>query len=459
MAIAHRRRRWLTGANSLLMGGLSLALVGALVVLADAERWILYASPLTSGSVNEDLKQVFEKAGGRLIKIHAFSAQKRDRFAALRDRTLRDRLQWMSAFPNVEVSFVDLDADPDTARALGVSAYGTVVIQANGERVDLSERALFQTTEAGLEYIGDPALARAVARTLADRPTVVYLLTGHGERTFSGIGLSSMRTWAEILGRRGVDIQSLDLVTQGPSVPKDADAVWVVGPTAPLSPGEDEGLRAYLEEGGRMVLLVEPDGTVPSFLEGVGITVPTGRVSDELQFFPHADRPVLENRPHAVWTRVPTDVRTMVSGAGALSNVGGRDTLVEPILGTRTAGWLNTDNQPGFDKSIDRPGPWEVMVSARWTRQKRESRLIVAADADLFSDDLLAEGPGNALLLDGIVEWLSDDPPPRPSDESRVPLHPLALSNANLSRLKLFFLGIWPLIPALVGFYVGWRRR
>ena len=122
------------------------------------------------------------------VNITAFSAQNRDDTALTRDRQMRDVLAEIDLrSPHIHTRFVGFDADPVSAEQLGVTRYGTVVVQAGDARVDLSERELFpvQRTATGIvrPFVGEVLLARALQQVTAKEPRVACFVTGHGERS------------------------------------------------------------------------------------------------------------------------------------------------------------------------------------------------------------------------------------------------------------------------------------
>src|SRR5690606_35810605 len=169
------------------------------------------------------------------------------------------------ASPSVRTRFVDFDRDRLTAEAFGVTHYGTVVVRGLGDRVDVSERDVFRRRGGmppSTDFLGEGAVARAISKVLSQDARAVYLLEGHGEKRMTQRGPQGVHELVTLLEREGFDVSSLDLLrdAQGgvPRVPDDAEAVLVIGPTAPLTPEEDQVLREYLAEGGGLGVFLDP---------------------------------------------------------------------------------------------------------------------------------------------------------------------------------------------------------
>jgi len=392
-----------------------------------------------------DLQQRVAQANER-VRVTAVLAQKKDRWAASRDRETRDRLLALDAW--VDVQFVDLDAEPEQARRLGIRSYGVWVVEAGDQRVEIEERRLFRVAGEGeakrLEFIGEQALRSAIGRVLSKEQRTLYLLTGHGE--------SHGRLLVERAELRGMGVQNLDLITDGPAVPEDASLVWVDAPRVPFSLGEEQAIEAYLERGGRLYVSLEPGGFTPKFVEKLGLVLEEGVLLDTQFYAPFVERPLVQWRPHPLVLELMT-LRPMVSGAGALAKVRDTDRGLRPLLGSSEGSWMEVKQDGVYSPDLETQARREVVWTADWN----ESRVLVAADANLFSDELFAEGAANLPLLDATLAWLDGEIPTitvgEPVDQ------PLVLSAAQLRGFWWFFLVIWPSVPLVVGAAWLWRRR
>ena len=85
----------------------------------------------------------------------------------------------------------------------------------------------------------------------------VYFLSGHDERPLYGTDVDSLTMASELVRRLSMDVEKLTLAGRG-GVPGDADLVVVAGPRRPLATGERDAIIDYLENGGALMLLVDP---------------------------------------------------------------------------------------------------------------------------------------------------------------------------------------------------------
>jgi hypothetical protein len=390
----------------------------------------------------------------------------------VRSQHLRDFLAELEgASRRVETTMLDLDRDRLVAERLGVDRYGTVVLQAAGDRVDVSERELFRATgprgSREVAFVGEPAIAAGLRQLLSDRRRTLYWLRGHGERERYDRGIGELRALSEILDDQGFTVRDLDLLRDAdggaPSMPDDAAALLVVGPRAPLADVEEQAIDAWLRSGGAAAVFVDPGGTVPELLQRVGLSIPSGEVRDTAAWYPFEDRPQLRYGAHPI-TAGPADARlaTLLSGPAPLVHGATDGVDVRSLLLTSPAGWIERgDERPAvFDPDVDGVGPIDVAVAVSMAPPHPwRGRMVVVGDTDWVADDLLEGSPGNASVLVSAVRWLVGDDErfaavARPRVVRRV-----ALTPRQLELVRWLLLGVLPLGVLLLGVVVQRQRR
>lgn len=401
------------------------------------------------------------------VTVTAFSSQARDAESELKDRFIQDLLRELSArTPRLHTRFVRFDAERDVAVSKGVDRYGTVLVEANGERVDVIDRELFRSRgakgERRVEFTGEASVARAIAQVLSDDPRKAYFLLGHGEQRRD----AGLTTLVALLGAQGWDTADLDLLraspgTGLPTIPTDADVVMIVGPDAPLTPEEDAAFSSWLGRGGRVGYFVEPGGFVASFLEEYGAYVQGGVVQDERRYAPHDDRPVLVAHPHPVTqSLLESDTPAVFAYSAPLELIRRPDAVTVDLVTTTRTGWIERGHEsPPVHDASDGEGPVVAAAAIEVARaEQHPTRLLVVGDADVIGDDLLAEGPGNAAFAVNAVRWLAGDddrtgPIGRPS-----PLRRVAMTEPELARLGVMLIGVWPALFLGLGLLVARAR-
>ena len=91
--------------------------------------------------------------------------------------------------------------------------------------------------------------------------------------------------------------------------------------------------------------------------------------------------------------------------------------------------------------------------------KKGAARVLVVGDADLFTNSLLAEGPGNASFILNSFRWLVGDEDRisvvgRPASKRR-----LALTAEDGEQIRWLAIGFGPLLVVLLGAAVWATRR
>ncbi|MEW6325967.1 MAG: GldG family protein, partial [Nitrospirota bacterium] len=153
--------------------------------------------------------------------------------------------------PHLTVEYVDPDSRPAVAKQYGITQYNTVVFESGAQEA----RVRFSSPEEldNREQLFTNALIRV---TRAEKKRIVFL-EGHGEHRLDDAGQNGFSALKEALEREGFDVGSLLLAQQG-SVPAGTTVLVVGGPNKLMAPQEVERLRAYLQEGGRLLVMVDP---------------------------------------------------------------------------------------------------------------------------------------------------------------------------------------------------------
>ena len=213
-------------------------------------------------------------------------------------RELLERYQ--AASPRVHSRTVDPERNLLEAQRLsqrGVSSPNVVVFEAGEERRILDAVDLADFDYSGLQYGEQPRLTGlkaeqrftgAILELLESRKPRILFTSGHGEISLedaSGRGLSRARS---LLGRDNFDLEGWASLGK-PAVPDGVDLIVVAGSTNPFTTAELAVLANYLERGGRLLALLDPevgradiggDATFVRWLSGYGVEVGADVVVD-----------------------------------------------------------------------------------------------------------------------------------------------------------------------------------
>ena len=356
---------------------------------------------------------------------------------------------------------VDPQAEPAAAINYGVQSPGTVVFL-SGER---QERVVTATEE---EFTS--ALLRV---TGTSQPSVAFL-TGHGERDIQDTGQNGYATLRRGLEQENFLVNTLSLIGGNP-IPEGTGAVVIAGPTTAPLPPEAQAISDYLQNGGKVLLLLDPE--TPSewadLLGPWGVQVLPGRVFDAGNYLnPDQGTPAVLPDQYPETSPITRDLvaATFFPAAAALSTpaqAGGTAT-VTPLLRTSNQSWQQTSpEQTALDQApAEQRGPLtlgvavEVGASTSGSSEEppRQTRVVVIGDSD-FATNQFVTAYGNGDLILNSVDWLAQQEEligirPRPSSE-----RPIFLSDEAQRWVLITTLLLLPILPAVVGITLRWARR
>ncbi|MEH2094928.1 ABC transporter [Nostoc sp. 'Peltigera membranacea cyanobiont' 213] len=178
------------------------------------------------------------------------------------DRELLENYQRQSS--KFKYEYIDPQARPGVAEKFGVKDYGEVYLE-SGEK-----RQLVQTVNQN-ERLSEIRLTSRLQQLTNSTTAKVYLLQGHGERQLSP-GKDAISQAVQGLGDKNFTTSPLNL-GETSKVPQDASVVIVAGPKRGLFEGEVKALQEYLNRGGNLLLMIDPntDPKLNSLLQEWGV--------------------------------------------------------------------------------------------------------------------------------------------------------------------------------------------
>jgi ABC-type uncharacterized transport system involved in gliding motility auxiliary subunit len=354
---------------------------------------------------------------------------------------------------DISLEFINPETSPSSARELGISSGGEMIIS-------------YQGREQRLQNLSENTLTNALQRLLRSRERWVVFLSGHGERNPNGKANHDLEQFAAQLRQRGLQVRALNLVAT-PKVPDNTDLLVIAGPQVAYLPGEVAELRAYLSAGGNLLWLTDPN-TRPGLdalwadialqrLPGVVVDAAT-----QLLQVPTPDFALVTDYPAHPITQ---DFVTMTLFPQAAGLEVGESGIwqVTPLLQTLSRSWTETGTITGevrFDEDSDeRVGPIVLGVTLeRRQAGSGEQRIVVVGDGDFLSNAYLGNG-GNLELGVNMINWLNGEDELVKVERARARDVSLALSQTASALIGLGFLLFLPLALLAGGFTLWWRRR
>jgi ABC-type uncharacterized transport system involved in gliding motility auxiliary subunit len=139
------------------------------------------------------------------------------------------------------------------------------------------------------------------------------------------------------------------------------------------------------------------------------------------------------------------------------------------LLETSRDGWIerggeSKNGQSLYQADVDGQGPATMALALDVTPdsglvRKGAGRVVVLGDADMLSNSLLSEGPGNASFAINCVRWLVGDEGRLSVVGRPTAVRRLALTDEDRGKIQWLALGLGPLLAVGLGAAVWTSRR
>ncbi|MEF8788087.1 MAG: GldG family protein [Planctomycetota bacterium] len=443
---------------------------------------------LLYSSQNQDFRALWRRRVRSML--HDFQARSAASFAVTEYDTYE---QWQEVRSRV-LSQIDEDNPPDTC-----------VILRQGEATQIVP--FRQTIKPSRRRGGRPklmaesALASALVKLTRKDKTLVCALTGHGERpvgaeekskvgsrSLSGPARLSLAAVAKRLKEDNVEIRTINLRAGG-SIPDRCRTLIVPGPRVPLTPGEIEQIRTYLQQGNGTLLAMfdssaatQSDaslGPLKKMLASYGIRVHTEAVgmvkrpglasgggggtqgTSPLQTVPvksdgYLDHPITADLSGYTMALTQTAPLTLEQ------NRAGEKMTVKPLLTGVSGSWGETslDAKPAeasFDAEDDIKGPL-VLAAVAQPKKGQGPRIVVTSSALSFTNTAVRQNPANLYFIQNAVNWLAGRRSLLGIPAESLGLNVTSLSPAQVRAARWIFIGLLPGAIIAAGIIV-WRIR
>jgi hypothetical protein len=375
--------------------------------------------------------------------------------------------------PRLEVDTVDSDQHPALANQMGVQIYNTAVVRAGDRRVQVV------TTD-------EEDIALGILRAIRARETVICFATGHGEydidnfefhthfegvqshsHNIEGVGVVQMQQHG--LGRLRRTIEKLGLVARktliagGQPVPPDCATLVEANPRTRYTGADSNVLRAHLERGGSVLMLVEPDyavdETLASLLAEAGIRLDDGFVVDPVDHY-FTDEQMIAVTGYARHPITRGLALSIYPGARPVATVPAAAATAAVLFSTSAQSYRIADRLSASQEAAEAPrGPIPLAAAAEGRLGSgKPFRLVAFGDADFASNSFFPY-LANADMVLGSISWLIREeraPVVKPPVEV---LPTVALTGAQVRAIFIATVLALPGSMALVGGLVWWRRR
>lgn len=330
----------------------------------------------------------------------------------------------------------------------------------------------FKGSKNRIENYTEQDFTNAVIKVTRIKKKNVYLIEGHGERnTDDEKDEASLFGFKQLLEKNSYNVKKVSLAN-AVEVPKDADALVILGPQQIFQPIEVKTLTTYLEQGGSVFLALEKGNTagLEKLLSFLNLELekfyvfnvynsPMGQVVNAQS----STVAVNYSATHSATKVFGANQMTVFSQPNAIkiksnSEAFKTEVLVKTPANSVALKDLDSQDYLGEPKSFN----LGVEVKGKIAKSEKEFSVIVFSDVDFMSNLLLYQNLNRDLALNSVAALTKE------TDLISVsPKEPLAtkilLSPPEMNQfLQFIFLGVFlpiPLVFMILSITVWYRRR
>jgi ABC-type uncharacterized transport system involved in gliding motility auxiliary subunit len=350
------RRLWFYGSNTILTSLIFVAILVMVVMIVEKHPWRLDLTETGKYTLAQQTRKILDSIQ-EPVTIKAFFRTTEQEGNPTRD--LLDTLCYYSK--NVSYEFIDPDLHPELARKYEIRDYGTLVLEGFNKK-------------QSLQKADEESVVNALFKLTQKKEKKIYFLLGHGEHSLDYADKDGYSTLRASLEKENYTIEDLNLLQQD-RVPEDAALLIVAGPKKPLLEHEIACLKRYLQNHGKLLLMLDPyqDAGLKDLVQGYGMQLNDDVIIDKLsrvfggsylmpvvtQYGLHK---VTEGFNFATFYPEARSVRTDKKAPAGVR--------VVILASTSEEAWSEMDQetlkqgQVGFDEKSDLPGPVPIVVLA-----------------------------------------------------------------------------------------------
>jgi ABC-type uncharacterized transport system involved in gliding motility auxiliary subunit len=372
--------------------------------------------------------------------------------------------QYADLSSKVRVQYVDMDKEPELARAAGIKAYGTAVIEIGSRK-----EAATNLTEEGV--------TGAFIRDLKSSTRTVCFVEGSGEHQIEDSDRNGYSRLKDLLAKDEYEAKAINLVVKA-EVPSECTVLVVAGPYADYQQPEVEAIKKYVEDGGRALFLLDPplkfghpeiadNQVLNKMLEGWGVTPEKNLILDlnpigQITGLGPQVALVTSYDSHAI----VNEMGRMVTGfplTRSLEIKNGDKTNVQKLFSSSDSSLATTKlDSPRINANDPKnvKGPLPIAAAGTYDTGKENSQgRFVVVGSSLWAANSFIGSLGNRDLAVNTINWLASDEDlisirPKERDDRRI-----TLTRAQMSRLVITSQFLLPLLVVLGGISAWWRRR
>ncbi|MBT5230220.1 MAG: GldG family protein [Methylococcales bacterium] len=342
---------------------------------------------------------------------------------------------------DIEFRFINPDLAPDLVRKHNIHSNGELLIRAQHKTRKLS-------------LIRENTLIDLLYNMHSKKKDLIGFISGHGEHSPYDKGVDGYSTLYVALKKINVLAISLNLDAVK-DIPKNTHAIVISSPKQPYSDKEIATIKRYLQAGGRLLWLTEPNNNayLSKLSEFLKISTHPGIIIDlTSQQYRNASPTFSFISQYPNPDIVSTKTMSIFPKSAALSY------QLEwlPILKTNDKTWTETQDITGdieFNpEQNEQQGPLTIGIA-----QSTPFQAIVVGDGDFIANRYIGNSDNLSLGLN-LFQWLLPKQD-APAEQLIKPEHQLNLSETRIAGIAITLFIIVPFGFLLIGLLIWVRRR
>lgn len=356
--------------------------------------------------------------------------------------------------PLVTVEFVDPEHRPGLAKEFQITQIDTAVFSSGEQKI----------------YVQRPneaELTNALLRVSRDQKNQLAFLTGHGEASTTDTQSSGLSRVKDALTKQGYELASIQVTELRTSI--QPSVLIIASPTQPISPEDQHTIADFVNNGGRLLLMGDPnhDAPLPSLLGKWGIEMGSGILADAQDRLGRGSPTALLVRTfttHDITEDFTAPILFPVSRSVNFDPEKGQEWDFVALAQTSPDSWEEmdrTNSQPAFDEGRDPKGPFTVAALLTSKVQGPDAQPVIAAviiGNSAFATNGYFTYPGNTDFFLKTIAWLAKEDALVTLTPKDPAFHPFVPNPSQEQALVFFQVLFLPLLTLFLGFSV-WKRR
>lgn len=358
----------------------------------------------------------------------------------------------------IDLEAIDTDLRPDLVKAKGITQNGTVVVNYEGK-------------ESSFPIMDELSVTNALMKILRTDKVVLYFITGHQELSCAETSPEGISNICEQLKSQNYEVKDLDL-TKVQSIPKDATAVFVLGPISGFLKQEVELINEYVKDGGSFFLALAPAfkaelyDNLTNIVKPYGLALGKDIVVDRLSTVQGAEAtiPIVSKYESQHPITEGFSQRTIFPLSSSVSAVPGKDTVsilayTSPFPGSWAETNLKavTEGKAQFEEKTDVKGPIGLMGVAEGTGSSTTRVALLGSSS--FLVNAYQNQAGNSTLFVNTVSWMVNDEGIISFNRPGLEEFPVILSAQHLQMIFVISILVVPIVFFGAAIFIYRRRR